>query len=179
MMLSLTRPRYFVPVHGEYRHLMAHAKLAWDMGLAESGIFVLEDGDVLELSEGGGRVVESVSAGPIFIDGPVTRDVRSEVLRERKALARDGVVVLVVSVDGQTGQPASPTKVLASGFMDDSETDDLFPRLSVLIDDLVKDRQEFAEEPERVKNLVREAAGRFLQTEARRRPTIVTVLLES
>ncbi|CAI8012473.1 Ribonuclease J2 [Geodia barretti] len=179
MMLSLTRPRYFVPVHGEYRHLMAHAKLAWDMGLAESGIFVLEDGDVLELSEDGGRVVESVSAGPIFIDGPVTRDVRSEVLRERKALARDGVVVLVVSVDGQTGQPASPTKVLASGFMDDSETDDLFPRLSVLIDDLVKDRQEFAEEPERVKNLVREAAGRFLQTEARRRPTIVTVLLES
>ena len=179
MMLSLTRPRYFVPVHGEYRHLMAHAKLAWDMGLAESGIFVLEDGDVLELSEDGGRVVESVSAGPIFIDGPVTRDVRSEVLRERKALARDGVVVLVVSVDGQTGQPASPTKVLASGFMDDSESDDLFPRLSVLIDDLVKDRQEFAEEPERVKNLVREAAGRFLQTEARRRPTIVTVLLES
>ena len=178
MMLSLTRPRYFVPVHGEYRHLMAHAKLAWDMGLAESGIFVLEDGDVLELSENGGRVVESVSAGPIFIDGPVTRDVRSEVLRERKALARDGVVVLVVSVDGQTGRPASPTKVLASGFMEDSETDDLFPRLSGLIDDLINDRQEFADEPDRVKNLAREAAGRFLQTEARRRPTIVPVLLE-
>ena len=66
MMLSLTRPRYFVPVHGEYRHLMAHARLAWDMGLAESGIFVLEDGDVLELSEDGGKVVESVSVGPIL-----------------------------------------------------------------------------------------------------------------
>ena len=179
MMLSLTRPRYFVPVHGEYRHLMAHARLAWDMGLAESGIFVLEDGDVLELTEQGGRVVESVSAGPIFIDGPSARDVRSEVLRERKALARDGVVVVIVSVDGRTGVPSRPSKVLASGFMEKAETEELFPRLSVVVDELLQERQDMTAEPERLKNLVREAAGRFIQTEARRRPTIVTVLLES
>ena len=178
MMLSLTKPRYFVPVHGEYRHLMAHAKLAWDMGLAESGIFVLEDGDVLELSEEGGRVAESVPAGPILIDGPSARDMRSEVLRERRALARDGVVVIVVSVDAGTGLPAYPTKVLASGFMESEETDDLFPRLSEVVDDLVNEKQELIDEPDRIKNLVREAAGRFIQTEARRRPTIVTVLLE-
>ena len=179
MMLSLTRPRYFVPVHGEYRHLMAHAKLAWDMGLAESGIFVLEDGDVLELTEQGGSVVETVSAGPIFIDGPSARDVRSEVLRERKALARDGVVVVVVSVDGRTGLPTRSTKVLASGFMEKAETDELFPRLSAVVDELIQDRQGMVEEPERMKNLVREAAGRFIQTEARRRPTIVPVFLEA
>ena len=178
MMLSLTRPRYFVPVHGEYRHLMAHARLAWDMGLAESGIFVLEDGDVLELSEDGGRVVDSVSAGPIYIDGPSARDAGSQVLRERKALARDGVVVVVVSVDERTGHPVNSAKILASGFMESAETDALFPELSGIVDDLVHDRLDLADEPDRVKNLIREAAARFIQTEARRRPTIVPVLLE-
>ena len=178
MMLSLTKPRYFVPVHGEYRHLMAHAKLAWDMGLAESGIFVLEDGDVLELSEEGGRVAESVPAGPILIDGPSARDMRSEVLRERRALARDGVVVIVVSVDAGTGLPAYPTKVLGSGFMETEETSDLFPKLSGIIDDVIQEKQELIDDPDRIRNLVREAAARFIQTEARRRPTIVPVFLE-
>ncbi len=178
MMLSLTKPRYFVPVHGEYRHLMAHAKLAWDMGLAESGIFVLEDGDVLELSEEGGRVVESVPASPILIDGPSARNMRSEVLRERRALARDGVVVIVVSVDAGTGLPAYPTKVLASGFMETEETSDLFPKLSGIIDDVIHEKQELIDDPDRIRNLVREAASRFIQTEARRRPTIVPVFLE-
>ena len=178
MMLSLTKPRYFVPVHGEYRHLMAHARLAWDMGLAESGIFVLEDGDVLELSEEGGRVAESVPASPILIDGPSARDMRSEVLRERRALARDGVVVIVVSVDAGTGLPAYPTKVLASGFMETEETSDLFPKLSGIIDDVIQEKQELIDDPDRIRNLVREAAARFIQTEARRRPTIVPVFLE-
>ena len=99
MVLNLVRPRYFVPVHGEYRHLMAHAQLAWDLGVAESGIFVLEDGDVLELSEFGGEVAEKVSAGPIYIDGPSTRDHRSQVLSQRKDLSKDGVVVVVLSTD--------------------------------------------------------------------------------
>ncbi len=177
MMLSLTQPRYFVPVHGEYRHLMAHAKLAWDMGLAESGIFVLEDGDVLELSADGGRVVETVPAGPILIDGPSARDASSEVLRERKALSRDGVVVIVAYASAATGLPVQPTRVLASGFMERTETDELFPQLTRIIDELLQERQDLSDEPERIKNLVREAAARFIQTEARRRPTIVPVLL--
>ena len=178
MVLSITRPRYFVPVHGEYRHLIAHARLAWDMGLAGSGIFVLEDGDVLELDSEGGRVVETVSAGPILIDGPSARDMTSEVLSQRRALARDGVVVIVVSLDSSTGLPSQPTRVLASGFMETTETDDLFPKLTETIDELLYDRQELVLDTERIKNLVRETARRFIQTEARRRPTIVPFLLE-
>ncbi|MFB3097410.1 MAG: ribonuclease J, partial [Dehalococcoidia bacterium] len=84
MMISLIRPKYFIPVHGEYRHLVAHARLAWDLGVAEEGIFVLEDGDVLEITEEVGQVVDTVSAGPIYIDGLKTHDTQSQVLRDRR-----------------------------------------------------------------------------------------------
>ena len=178
MMLSLTKPRYFVPVHGEYRHLMAHARLAWDMELAQGGIFVLEDGDVLELSEGGGQVVDAVSASPIFIDGLSARDSQSAVLRERRALAKDGVVVIVVAVDRATGRPAGRCQIRASGFMEAAETDGLFAELAGLVDDVLADSPELAAAPERLKNKVRDAARRFLLNETRRRPTIVPVLVE-
>ena len=112
MVLSLVRPRYFVPVHGEYRHLMAHARLAWDLGTAESGIFVMEDGDVLELSQDSAQVVERVSAGPIFIDGLSTRDSQSQVLGQRRALSKDGVVVVVISTDKNGGGPVAPPRVV-------------------------------------------------------------------
>ncbi len=178
MMLTLTQPRYFVPVHGEYRHLMAHARLAWDMGVAESGIFVLEDGDVLELTEAGGKVVDSVPAGPMFIDGLSTRDTQSEVLRERRALARDGVVVVVVSADRKTGRSVNPVKVLSSGFMDTSETENLYQALSDAVGALLTDRPKLVEDQNLMKREIRETVRRFLQTETRRRPTIIPVLLE-
>ena len=178
MMLSLTQPRYFVPVHGEYRHLMAHARLAWDMGLAPEGIFVLEDGDVLELSERGGQVVDTVSASPIFIDGLSARDSQSAVLRERRALAKDGVVVIVVSRNRHTGRPAGSAQIRSSGFMEAAETAGLFEQLSELVDTVLADSPDLAAAPDRLKNKIRDAARRFLLNEARRRPTIVPVLLE-
>ena len=178
MMLSLTQPRYFVPVHGEYRHLMAHARLAWDMGLAPEGIFVLEDGDVLELSDRGGQVVDTVSASPIFIDGLSARDSQSAVLRERRALAKDGVVVIVVSRNRHTGRPAGAAQIRSSGFMEAAETDGLFEQLSELVDTVLADSPDLAAAPDRLKNKIRDAARRFLLNEARRRPTIVPVLLE-
>ena len=178
MMLSLTQPRYFVPVHGEYRHLMAHARLAWDMGLAPEGIFVLEDGDVLELSDRGGQVVDTVSASPIFIDGLSARDSQSAVLRERRALAKDGVVVIVVSRNRHTGRPAGSAQIRSSGFMEAAETAGLFEQLSELVDTVLADSPDLAAAPDRLKNKIRDAARRFLLNEARRRPTIVPVLLE-
>ena len=178
MMLSLTQPRYFVPVHGEYRHLMAHARLAWDMGLAPDGIFVLEDGDVLELSDRGGQVVDTVSASPIFIDGLSARDSQSEVLQERRALAKDGIVLIVMPRDRNTGRPAGSAQIRACGFMEAAETDALFEQLSNLVATVLADSPELAAAPDRLKNKIRDAARRFLLNEARRRPTIVPVLLE-
>ena len=177
MVLSLVRPRYFVPVHGEYRHLMAHARLAWDLGLAESGIFVLEDGDVLQITDEGAEVVGSVPAGPIYIDGLTTHDNRSEVLSQRRSLSQDGVVVIVVNTDKHTGLPSSEPKVVASGFMDAEETVDLFQQLSAALSEEIKGSGHISCQPDELKSKVRETARKFLSSETHRRPIIIPILL--
>ena len=187
LVLNLVRPRYFVPVHGEYRHLIAHAQIAWDLGTAQSGIFVLEDGDVLELTEESAEVVEKVSAGPIFIDGLSTHDQSSEVLRQRRALSKDGVVVVAYSLDEKqhekarrkkSARPLAPPKVLSSGFMEAAETDQLFQDLVSQLQQLLGAASEPAEEPEETKSKVRETAREFIANATGRRPMIIPVVLE-
>ena len=178
LVLNLVRPRYFVPVHGEYRHLMAHAQLAWDVGVAESGIFVLEDGDVLELSDDGARVEEKVSARRIFIDGLNRRDHRSQVFRQRRTLSKDGVVVVVVSTDKESGRLVGDPKAVASGFMEDSETEELFQDLSLALGRTLEGESGLAEQPDRLKSKLRETAREFLSNETNRRPIIIPVVLE-
>ena len=178
MVLNLVRPRYFVPVHGEYRHLVAHAQLAWDLGIAQPGIFVMEDGDVLELSEESAEMVGKISAGPIFIDGLSTRDEKSEVLRQRKALSKDGVVVVVLSRNDGAESPGATAKVLSSGFMESAETDELFQELSGQVQALLNGEAGLETEPDDTKSKVRETARAFLANATGRRPMIIPVVLE-
>ena len=178
MMLSLVRPRFFVPVHGEYRHLMAHAQLAWDQGIAESGIFILEDGDVLEITGNAAQVVDKVPASPIFIDGLSTRDYRSEVLTQRKELSKDGVVVIVLSTNKSNGRPAAPPKVISSGFMDQEETGGLYQELSQEVEKILQLDDELSSEPELTTSKVRETARSFIAKATGRRPMIIPVVLE-
>jgi ribonuclease J len=179
MMLSIVRPKFFVPVHGEYRHLVAHARLAWNMGVAESGIFVLEDGDVLELSADAGEVVDTVSAGPIYIDGPATHDNTSEVLRDRRALSRDGVVTVAVSVDPEAGRLTGTPRVSASGFMESPEAAPVFEALGFELERLFADEPELLYDGDSAKSRIRDVSRRFLYTETRRRPMVLPVLLGS
>ena len=178
LVLSLVRPKYFVPVHGEYRHLVAHAQLAWDLGLASSGIFVLQDGDVLEVSEDAAGLADRVSAGPVYIDGLSTRDSRSEVLRERRALSKDGVVVVVLPTDHKTGRLAQHPTAVASGFMDAGETKQVFPGLTAAVAHVLDENQDLAGLPDLVKQKVRETARDFLSKETGRQPTIIPMVLE-
>ena len=178
MMISLIRPKYFVPVHGEYRHLVAHARIAWDLGVAEEGIFVLEDGDVLEITEEGGQVVDAVSAGPIYIDGLTTHDTQSQVLRDRRFLSRDGMVAVVVTIDRGKGQILDEPKILASGFMAPAETEDLFQKLSAHLEQMLATEPAPAGDPEQFKAKIREIARKFLFSESHRRPIIISIVLE-
>ena len=176
LVLTLVNPRYFVPVHGEYRHLRAHAQLAWDLGIAQNGIFVLEDGDVLEIDQAGAKAGERVTAGPIFIDGISARDVQSPVLDQRRSLSKDGVVVVVVTMDRGSHQPVKEPLTVASGFMDETETRRLFEELGAeLYETLSADGWGSQEE---LKTKVRETARGFIASATRRSPMIIPVVTE-
>ena len=181
LVLRLVRPKYFVPVHGEFRHLTAHAQIAWDLDVAKDGIFVMEDGDVLELSEDGARLEEHISAGPIFVDGLTTRDIQSPVLGERRSLSKDGVVVVVVTTDKDSGKLVGEPAAVASGFLDESETGNLFEELSVAVaQELSSNGGSNTKKGENgeLKAKVKETARSFIAGSVRRSPMIIPVVLE-
>jgi ribonuclease J len=176
LVLTLVNPRYFVPVHGEYRHLRAHAQLAWDLDIARQGIFVLEDGEVLEISGESARSEERVPVGPIFIDGISARDLQSPVLDQRKTLSKDGVVVALMPVERGTHRPAGEPLIVSSGFMEESETRPLFEELGAeLVEKLSAGGWGGQDE---LKNKVRETARRFISSATRRSPMIIPVVTE-
>ena len=177
LMLNITRPRYFVPVHGEYRHLRAHAQLAWELGAAPDGIFVLEDGDILQFDHDGARIAGSIPAGPIYLDGPTVMDTDTVVLRERRSLARDGVVIICAAVDAY-GEMVGPVQVAASGFMDPGDTVDTFRRLAEAVEmgvagDLPPDNRQLAQAN------IRKVARQFLRNDLNKRPMIIPVILDT
>jgi len=181
LVLRLVRPKFFVPVHGEFRHLTAHAQLAWDLDVAKDGIFVMEDGDVLEISEDGGRMDERISAGPIFVDGLTTRDLHSPVYSERRSLSKDGVVVVVVTTDKSSGKLVGQPAAVSSGFLDETETGNLFEELSVAVaQELTSNWSGSKENSENggLKAKVRETARSFIAGSVRRSPMIIPVVLE-
>ena len=181
LVLRLVRPKYFLPVHGEFRHLTAHAQLAWDLDVAKDGIFVMVDGDVLELTEDGSRMDERISAGPIYIDGLTARDDKSEVFSERRSLSKDGVVVVVVTTGKDSGEIVGEPVAVSSGFLDESETGNLFEELSFAVaKDLSNSgtRHKKNGENGEFKAKVKETARGFIARSVRRSPMIVPVVLE-
>lgn len=178
MVLSLVRPKYFVPVHGEYRHLKAHADLARDLGVARSGIHVLEDGDVLELSEEGAEVVGAVPAAPVYIDGSSQRGNGSKILEDRQALSRDGIVAVILPKGRTTGQPKGYPKIVSRGFLEDRESTELFEELSCLLEGLLAEDGWSGGNGEPPEAKVRETVRKFLYQGTSRRPMIIPVILE-
>src|SRR5260370_34423794 len=116
-MLALLKPRYVVPVHGEYRMLVEHARLAVSMGTPQENVIVAQDGDIIEASAKDGiRVVDHVPSGNVYVDGLGVGDVGQVVLRDRKALSQDGILVVVVTVNAETGEPIGGPDIISRGF---------------------------------------------------------------
>lgn len=118
MLLSMLKPTYFVPIHGEYRHLATHAKLARSTGVLDNNAIVLQDGDVLELTKTTGRIVDHVPSGHIFVDGHHRYDTQSGLIEDRKRLSRSGVLFVSATIDAKTRRPIIPPMVTSSGFTD-------------------------------------------------------------
>jgi ribonuclease J len=178
--LSITRPEWFTPVHGEYRHLSAHAALARTMGVAEDHINVCEDGDQLVLDDDGvTRVPDAVPAGYLFVDG-IVGDVGGGVLRDRRVLAAEGVVVVVVTVDAHSGSIVTGPEVITRGWVYAPEAEDLLDGAREAVTDAVKEAfSRDASDIEALQRVVRRAAGRFVNDRTHRRPMIVPVVMEA
>ena len=176
MVLSLVKPKFFVPVHGEYRHLVTHAALAQSMGVPPSNTFVLEDGDVLELDGGGGRVVGSVDSSRVLVNGRSIWVGESRILDERKRLAREGIVTAVVTLSEQGGGLLKDPVLTSTGFQGLGELQNLFEKTSKVVAASLDQDTLSLLELNQVKVRVTKTVSDYLFQETGRRPTVVAVV---
>jgi ribonuclease J len=177
-LLSIAQPQSFIPVHGEFRHLTHHARLAVAMGVPEGRILLAEDGDIVELSDEGINFAGEVPAGYLYVDG-IVGDVGQGVLRDRKVLAEEGVVVVVVTVDAKSGEVLKGPEIITRGWVFAPEAEALLDEARrVVRDSLAEAAEEGALDFETLKRHARSALGRFVNERTKRRPMIVPVVME-
>ena len=178
LLLSLVKPKFFVPIHGEYRHLSLHASLAQSMGISRDKIFILENGDILELGQDSGRVVTRTRVGVIYVSGMMTGELDNAVLRDRKLLSRDGVVVVTIAVDAENGRLAEKPRIMTRGLVDTGEERRLVERgREVVLAALNRDKR-LLSEPSLVDARVKDSLSRFFYEQIHRRPVIIPVVVE-
>jgi ribonuclease J len=175
-MLSLLRPRYVMPIHGEYRMLAAHAKLAREAGVPEERIVLAENGSVVELSHGGARLVDHVESGVTFVDGLRVGDIHDVALRDRRRLADDGVLIVVTTLAQSNGGEIAPPELIARGF---AESDELLDELRAEADRVVRElAAEHAMEIKLLQEHIHDAIGQIVYDRTRRRPMVLPVVIE-
>ena len=177
LLLSLVKPKFFVPIHGEYRHLSLHGDLAQGMGIPRDNIFVLENGDVLELGPDSGKVVARVPAGVFYVDGSTTGELDDVVLRDRKLLSRDGVAVVTVAIDRESGKVAGRPRIMTRGVVDSGGEQTLIEAgQDAVLAALNHDRRRLSE-PTFVDTRVKDTLSRFFHERIHRRPLIIPVVV--
>jgi ribonuclease J len=173
MMISLTRPRYFIPIGGEYRHLVLHAQLAMGLGIPEENVFVVENGQVIEFDDQGARLGERIESGHVLIDGLGIGDVGEVVLRDRRLLSHDGFVVVVIALDEATGELIEGPDIVSRGFVYMRDAEDLIEEAKGLVIEVLSNGHR-----DTASNLIRDTLAEFLYRRTRRRPMIFPVVLE-
>jgi ribonuclease J len=177
-LLSLAQPECFIPVHGEFRHLTHHARLAQEMGVAPERLLLAEDGDVIELNERGIDFVGDVPAGYLYVDG-IVGDVGRGVLRDRRVLSEEGVVIVVVTVDAKSGEVLTGPEIITRGWVYAPEAEQLLDEArQAVLEGLEEAADSGAVDFETLKRRARSALGRFVAERTRRRPMIVPVVME-
>jgi len=180
MMLNLVRPRFFVPVHGEYRHLLFHSRLAQGLGLPRERVFVIEDGTGLEFTKTSGRVLGRFPTGRVLVDGKGIGDVGAVVLRDRELLAQDGMVVVAVTVDRGTGEIIAGPEIASRGWVYERESAAILEEAKQVIRDaLGKHDPEVPMEREALRSLLRGSLRRFISQRFDRKPVVVPIILEA
>jgi ribonuclease J len=178
LMLSLLRPKYLVPVHGEYRQLYLHAKLGYSLGIPEENIVVAEDGDIIELNNDGIKIVDHLSSGNVFVDGLSVGDVGQIVLRDRKVLSQDGILMAVLTVDKETGKPIAGPDIVSRGFVYMRDAEELLENARERVLESLVGLNGHSSDWSFVKDKIKYTLSDFLYEKTHRRPMIIPVVME-
>ena len=179
LIYTLVRPKYAIPVHGEYKHLKAQAKTAQELGIPKENIFILHSGDVLELSEDSAQITGKVPVGDILVDGLGVGDVGNIVLRDRQHLAEDGILIVVLGLDRATDELVCGPDIVSRGFVYVRESDELMDEAKIVVNDAVEgclDRG--IADWGKLKSSIKDSLGDYVWKKTKRRPMILPIIME-
>ena len=179
LIYSLVKPKYSIPVHGEYKHLMAQAKVVEDLGMDKDNIFILSSGDVLELDEEGAEVTGRVQTGDVMVDGLGVGDVGNIVLRDRQHLAEDGIIIVVMTLENGSGRVLAGPDIVSRGFVYVRGSESLMDEAKAVLDETMdycmdKNITDWG----KIKSEIKDSLGDFVWKETRRRPMIMPIIME-
>ena len=180
LIYTLVHPKYAIPVHGEYKHLIAQAKIAKELGIPKENIFILQSGDVLELSEESAAVTGKVPVGDILVDGLGVGDVGNIVLRDRQHLAEDGIIIVVLGLDGASDELVSGPDIISRGFVYVRESDELMEEARIVVEDAIDTcLEKHITDWGKMKNVIKDSLGEFLWKRTKRNPMILPIIMEA
>jgi ribonuclease J len=179
LLLNILRPKYFVPIHGEYRMLVRHARLAIDLGVAPDNAFVITNGDVLEIS-GSARLAPKVASGVVYVDGLGVGDVSQAVMRDRWSIGSDGFFLVVVSIDRQTGAVVAGPDIVTKGFVPEEDAADIVERTRQRVLDGLAEAQsgEHLAEATTLREAIHDTVSNYLYERTKRRPMVLPVIMQ-
>ncbi len=179
LMINLTKPKYFIPIHGEYRHLVLHARLAEQVGITKKNILLNENGQVIEFDENGSKVGDNVTTGRILIDGKGIGDVGRSVLKERRNLSEDGFVVVNMAFDEETGAVAYGPEIVSRGFVFETETGHLLEDAKCVVLEIIEEiGPEVPNRATKIRSSIQIALRKYFSFTIKRRPVILPFILE-
>ena len=179
LIYTLVRPKYAIPVHGEYKHLMAQARLAEELGIPREDIFILNSGDVLELNGEGAEVTDKVTVGAVLVDGLGVGDVGNAVLKDRQSLSENGIIMAVMAIEGGSGMLVSGPEIVTRGFIYVKESDEMMDEMRELSLAAIEDQIDHGvRDFNKLRGSVRDALGDYVWKKTNRRPMIMAVILE-
>ncbi|MBA7659726.1 Ribonuclease J1 [subsurface metagenome] len=178
LLLNLVKPKFFMPIHGEYRHLTLHAKLAESVGIPKDNILVLEDGDILELGPQAGRITGKVTSGNVYVDGLSGGGIGTVVLRDRRMLSRDGIVMVIIAVNKQTGKLIGRPDIVSRGFVDIREAKDMIEKSRDLVARALNPGRDRPADWGFISTKVKDVLNRFYYQETKRRPMILPFMVK-
>ncbi|MDH4232191.1 MAG: ribonuclease J, partial [Nitrospirota bacterium] len=179
LMLNLVKPKYFMPIHGEHRHKVYHSRLAEKTGVEKANIFILDNGDVLEVTDDSARLNGKVTSGRIFVDGKGVGDVEDMVLRDRRKLAHDGIVIVIMAIEKLTGNIVSGPDIISRGFIFEDVSQEIINYVKELVYTTVKDLDsEMIADKSLVQAKIRSVLKKYLRNSMDRKPMIMPIIYE-